>query len=81
MDYGSNIRFYDEIQSYFRNTHMPTLLLWGELDQYLSVDAARAYKRDLPDVDLVTLEGGHWLLESHPEEVISIVREYFSKTM
>lgn len=81
MDYGSNIRFYEQIQSYFRNTHTPTLLLWGEQDQYLSMDAAQAYKRDLPDAEVVKLDGGHWLLESHPEEVNSAVRKFLSRTI
>jgi pimeloyl-ACP methyl ester carboxylesterase len=78
MDYGSNVRCYEHSQAFFRNSQIPTLLLWGERDQYLSVDAARAYLRDLPNAELVTLDGGHWLLESHIAEVNDGVRRFLS---
>ena len=81
MDYASNIRFYEQIQAHFRNKQTPTLLLWGEHDQYLSIDAAQAYKRDLPKAQLVKLGGGHWLLESHLCEVNEAVRSFLSSTI
>jgi pimeloyl-ACP methyl ester carboxylesterase len=81
MDYPSNLRFYERIQSYFRTTQPPTLLLWGERDQYLSMDTALAYTRDLPNLELVKLGGGHWLLESHAREVNEAVRRFLSKTI
>ena len=79
MDYGSNIRFYERIQSYFRTINIPALLLWGEQDQYLSIDAALAYKHDLPEAELVKFDGGHWLLESHSEEINSTVRGFLAR--
>lgn len=81
MDYGSNIRFYGQIQSYLRNTQIATPLLRGERDQYLSPDAAQAYKRDLPNAEVVKFDGGHWRLESHPEEVNNVVRRFLSGTI
>lgn len=77
MDYGSNIQFYPEIQTYFRTTAIPTLLLWGRRDQYLSIDAAHAYRQDLPNLNLITIDGGHWLLESHIAEVNAAVFDFF----
>jgi pimeloyl-ACP methyl ester carboxylesterase len=81
MDYASNIRFYEEIQAYFRQTCIPTLLLWGERDQYLSTEAAKAYRRDLPKAELVKFDGGHWLLETHPDDVNSAVRRFLSNLL
>ena len=81
MDYGSNIRFYGEIQSYFRMARIPTLLLWGERDQYLSTEAAQAYRHDLPAAELVKFDGGHWLLESHPNEINDAVRRFLSNSI
>jgi pimeloyl-ACP methyl ester carboxylesterase len=78
MDYGSNIRCYEPVQAFFRTSRIPTLLLWGERDQYLSLEAAHAYRRDLPDAELVSLDGGHWLLESHIDEVNNAVRIFLS---
>ena len=81
MDYGSNIQFYEKVQSHFRKTQIPALLLWGAHDQYLSMDAAWAYKGDLLNAEVVELDGGHWLLESHPDEVNHEVRKFFSRTI
>jgi pimeloyl-ACP methyl ester carboxylesterase len=81
MDYGSNVCFYKEIQTYFRNTDIPTLLLWGERDQYLATEAAQAYCRDLPKAELVKFDGGHWLLESHSEDVNNAVRRFLSSSL
>ena len=78
MDYGSNIERYPQVQGYLRAKRFPTLLLWGELDQYLSPDAARAYRQDLPDAELCFFGGGHWLLESHIKEVNAAVRDFLS---
>jgi pimeloyl-ACP methyl ester carboxylesterase len=41
--------------------------------------AARAYLRDLPKAELHILDGGHWLLETHPTEVITLVRDFLSR--
>lgn len=78
MDYGSNIRFYKQIQDYFHTTRIATLLLWGKQDQYLSIDAAQAYKRDLPEAEVVEFDGGHWLLESHSNEISDAVRTFLA---
>ena len=78
MDYGSNFRYFPAIQSYFREARPPSLVLWGERDQYLSLEAAHAYKRDLPTMELHLLDGGHWLLESHFHEVNAAVRNFLS---
>jgi len=78
MDYGSNIDHYSKIQACLRATSHPALVLWGESDQYLSSEAAHAYKRDLPNAEFQFLDGGHWLLESHVKEVNQSVRKFLS---
>lgn len=44
--------------------------------------AARAYRRDLPSAELHQLpDGGHWLLETHLDEVVSLLRDFLSRTL
>jgi hypothetical protein len=43
-----------------------------------SIDAARAYKRDLPEAELVKFCGGHWLLESHSTKQADAVRRFLA---
>jgi pimeloyl-ACP methyl ester carboxylesterase len=78
MDYGSNMQHYATIQAHFRASRTPVLLLWGERDQYLSIDAAHAYEHDLQKPELCILDGGHWLLESHFSEVNEAVQKFIS---
>ncbi|WP_233272087.1 alpha/beta fold hydrolase [Mycolicibacterium smegmatis] len=35
--------------------------------------SARAYLRDLPDADIHLLGGGHWLLQTHLDEVVPLI--------
>lgn len=73
MDYGSNIEHYPKMQAYVRESAARILVLWGERDQYVSADGARAYGRDVRLFD-----GGHWLLETHPTEVNVAVRQFLA---
>jgi len=48
MDYGSNLEHYPKIQALLRTNACPVLLLWGELDQYLTPEAALSRAFQLP---------------------------------
>ncbi len=41
--------------------------------------SARAYLRDLPDAELHLLDGGHWLLETNLDEVLSLVGDFLGR--
>jgi pimeloyl-ACP methyl ester carboxylesterase len=41
--------------------------------------SARSYLRDLPDAELHVLDGGHWLLETHLDEVVPLVRNFLGR--
>lgn len=42
--------------------------------------SARAYLRDLPDAEMHLFEdGGHWLLETHLDEVVPLVRDFLAR--
>ncbi len=47
---------------------VPTLILWGQGDQYLPIDYASRFAREIPGAKLVLLEGvRHFLFEDEPE--------------
>jgi haloalkane dehalogenase len=47
---------------------VPTLLLWGGDDQFAPVAGAKRFESQLPDAELVVLEGvGHFVWEDEPE--------------
>jgi hypothetical protein len=41
--------------------------------------SARAYLRDLPEVELHLLDGGKWALETNPAEVVGYVRHFLMR--
>jgi hypothetical protein len=43
---------------------------------------ARAYLRDLPDAELNLLEdAGHWLLETHFDAALPLIRRFLAKVL
>ncbi|MGV0815417.1 alpha/beta hydrolase [Mycolicibacterium boenickei] len=65
-------------QAYLREHQPPALIVWGPHDGYMPEKSARAYLRDLPDAPLHLLGGGHWLLETHLDEVVPLVDEFLT---
>jgi pimeloyl-ACP methyl ester carboxylesterase len=57
--------------------NMPTLVIWGTLDQLIPLDNAYKFQRDLPIDTLTILEGvGHVPMEESPELVIPLVTRF-----
>jgi pimeloyl-ACP methyl ester carboxylesterase len=74
-----NLTWFPRYQRYLRDHRPPTLIVWGPHDGYMPEGAARAYLRDLPDAELHLLDGGHWLLETHLNEVVAYVRDFLGR--
>ncbi|GLS93424.1 alpha/beta fold hydrolase [Piscinibacter gummiphilus] len=64
---------------YLREHRPSTLIVWGPQDHYMPETSARAYLRDLPDAELHLLDGGHWLLETHLDDVVGLVRPFLER--
>lgn len=61
---------------------IPALVMWGDEDALISVDAATWYDETLPNSTLVIYEGiGHLPQEEHPEASISDVRNWLAQTI
>jgi len=56
---------------------MPTLVIWGTLDQLIPLNNAYKFQRDLPSDTLVVLQDvGHVPMEETPQLVIPIVNKF-----
>jgi pimeloyl-ACP methyl ester carboxylesterase len=76
----ANLDWFPRYQAYLRTHRPPTLILWGPQDGYMPEPAARAYLRDLPGAELHVLQdGGHWLLETHLEALLPLVRDFLDR--
>jgi pimeloyl-ACP methyl ester carboxylesterase len=74
-----NRAWFPEHRKYLREHQPPTLIVWGPNDHYMPEKSARAYLRDLPEAELHMLDGGHWLLETHLDDVASLIRDFLGR--
>jgi pimeloyl-ACP methyl ester carboxylesterase len=78
-NYGTNITLYETWQSYFRSYQPPTLVISGKNDEIFVSAGADAFKKDLKDVDINLLNGGHFVLEEKHAEAASIIKSFLIK--
>lgn len=77
-----NRAWFPQHRRYLADHRPPTLIVWGPDDRYMPETSAYAYLRDLPDAELHLLEnGGHWLLETHLDEVALVIESFLSRAV
>lgn len=74
-DYPSNRALYPQVQDWIRGSGVPLLAVWGKNDEIFGPAGATAFRRDAPDARIELLDGGHFLLESHLDVVVRIIRD------
>jgi pimeloyl-ACP methyl ester carboxylesterase len=74
-----NRAWFPQHRKYLAEHRPPTLILWGPQDHYMPEKSGRAYLRDLPDAEFHLLDGGHWLLETHLDEVVALMRDFLGR--
>jgi len=79
-DYRNNVNLYPQFQNWIEESRVPVLAVWGKGDQIFIPQGARAYEKDVRgEFQLELLDGGHFLLETHIEEVASSINGFFQK--
>lgn len=74
-----NLEWFPRYQTWLRERRPPALIVWGPNDGYLPEGAARSFLRVLPDAELHLTDGGHWLLETHLDEVAPLIRRFLER--
>ncbi|OQV09987.1 hypothetical protein CLAIMM_14052 [Cladophialophora immunda] len=78
-DYRSNVPLYPQFQAYFRQKQPKLLAAWGENDIVFVPPGAKAFKKDLPNAEVVLLNAGHFLLETNLAQMSGIVLDFLKK--
>lgn len=78
-DYATNPPLYPRLHEYLRTSGVPVLAVWGANDEIFGPDGARAFATDRPDAEIHLLDGGHFLLESHLDEVTEKIENFLAK--
>ena len=77
-DYRNNVALYPQWHDYFKSHQPPTLIVWGQNDPFFTVEGARAYARDNPNVELHLLDTGHFVLEDQLGEATQLIRAFLA---
>ncbi len=72
-DYGGNRAVYPKVHAWLGTPRVPVLAVWGRNDEIFAAAGATAFRRDAPDAEVILLDGGHFLLETHLDEVAEAV--------
>jgi pimeloyl-ACP methyl ester carboxylesterase len=80
-DYPGNRELYPVLHQRFRDHPVPLLAIWGANDEIFGPDGARAFSRDLPDARVELLDGGHFLLESHLDQVAASMNDFLQDAL
>lgn len=77
-DYATNRDLYPALHDWLRTSGVPVLAIWGRNDEIFGPAGAEAFRRDAPGARVELLDGGHFLLETHLDEVAGAIREWRS---
>ncbi len=69
VDYRTHVARFDDIAAYHRAHQPPCLVLWGRHDAFFDIAEVLAYHRALDALEAHIFDGGHFLLETHADEV------------
>lgn len=75
-DYASNRALYPHVHEWLRTSRVPVLAIWGRNDEIFGPAGAEAFRRDAPHARVELLDGGHFLLESHLDDVLDVILEW-----
>lgn len=77
--YGTNVPLYPKFQEFFRTSKVPILAIWGKNDTIFPPPGAEAYKRDSPNAKVELWDAGHFLVESHTEEMAKAMVDFLEE--
>ena len=79
LDYRTNVALYPQFQQYLREHQPPLLAVWGRNDPSFIPAGAEAFKKDVPTAEIHFVDSGHFALESHVEEIASLMTSFLLK--
>ena len=77
-DYRTNVAAYPTWQAWMQKTQPPLLVIWGKHDLSFDSGEPERYRRDVPKAEVQVLEAGHFALDTKPDEIAAMVRQFVS---
>ncbi|TFK37841.1 Alpha/Beta hydrolase protein [Crucibulum laeve] len=79
LDYKTNVELYPVFHDYFRKYQPPLLAVWGKNDNIFIPEGAKKFKTVLPNAVVHLVDGGHFALENHLDEISSAIFSFLEK--
>ncbi len=80
-DYQNNLKLYPKWQKYLRDNQPPLLIVWGKNDEFFPEGGAKAFKKDVKNIDYNIYDTGHFALEEDGKKIIAKIRRFMKKVI
>jgi len=81
MAVASDPRYTQELVEPLKEMGLPTLLLWGEEDEFQPIDYAQRFDQEVPQTRLVAVPGArHVPMEDDPERTGTALADFFAES-
>ncbi len=70
---------FDAIAEYLERWQPPSLMLWGRHDAFFDLAEILSWMRTLPRMEAHVFDGGHFLLETHAPQAVSLMRDFIKR--
>jgi pimeloyl-ACP methyl ester carboxylesterase len=77
-DYRTNVENYPKWQAWLREKQPRLLVIWGKYELSFDPSEPEAYRRDMPSAEVHIVDGGHFALDTAPDEIAALVRNFVS---
>jgi pimeloyl-ACP methyl ester carboxylesterase len=77
-DYRTNVDAYPSWQAWMQKTQPRLLVIWGTHDLSFDPGEPERYRKDVPTAEVHVLDAGHFALDTKPDEIAAIVRNFMS---
>jgi surfactin synthase thioesterase subunit len=80
LDYRKNVELYPTFHKYLSDNQPAVLAIWGKNDGIFIPPGAEAFKSVVKDAQVQYVDGGHFVLENHLEEMASAILKFLEKS-
>jgi len=77
-----DVRYTDEVEPLYANVRCPTLVLWGEADQWLPIEGGYRLRDRIPSAQFQAVaDSGHLMQEDAPEAIVGAVLRFLPEVV
>jgi pimeloyl-ACP methyl ester carboxylesterase len=79
-DYRTNVEAYPKWQAWMHEKQPRLLVIWGKYDLSFDPGEPERYRKDVPNAEVHVLDAGHFGLDTAPDEIAVLVRDFLGSS-